>query len=583
MLTHLRIRNFKLFENADIELDRPVVLIGPNNSGKTTALQALALWDFGLRQWNARRGGKETPEKRPGVTINRLDLTQIPVPNANLLWRGVDVRRGVKVDGTQKTKNVRIEIEVDGVTDDTSWTCGLEFDFSNQESIVCRPGREPGYEDSPVQKSKFRDVPPKASSVKIAYLPPMSGLVATEPKWEMGRINVLLGEGQTAQVIRNLCYQVRGDQEEPRPEWTELVERMRQLFGPTLLPPNYIEKRGEISMEYKDPDGTILDLSSAGRGFLQTLILMAHLYLNRGTVLLLDEPDAHLELLRQGEIFRTLTELADAQGSQIVAASHSEVVLREGAERGTVVAFVGKPHRINDKGTQVLKALTTIGWDQYYQAEQTGWVLYLESASDLAVLQAFAQALNHKAAAVLARPFVSYVCTNIPQIARDHFFGLQEGKRDLVGLAIFDRLDKNLRREGALIELMWARREIENYFCSERVFLSYATHDLPDDLFCQGMREHREATMRSVVSDITVALRTLNKPSPWSPDVKASDDVLDPVFREYFARLKLPLVMRKANYHQLARFLPVNEIDPEVVDKLDAIVRVAESAKPRTA
>ena len=49
MLTRLKLRNFKQFDDADIELGKSVVFIGPNNSGKTSALQALALWDVGLR------------------------------------------------------------------------------------------------------------------------------------------------------------------------------------------------------------------------------------------------------------------------------------------------------------------------------------------------------------------------------------------------------------------------------------------------------------------------------------------------------------------------------------------------------
>ena len=35
MLTKLTIRNFKRFENVEVELGNPVVFIGPNNSGKT--------------------------------------------------------------------------------------------------------------------------------------------------------------------------------------------------------------------------------------------------------------------------------------------------------------------------------------------------------------------------------------------------------------------------------------------------------------------------------------------------------------------------------------------------------------------
>ena len=59
MLTCMQVKNFKNLEEIEIELGKSVVLIGPNNSGKTNALQALTLWDLGLKQWNAKRSGKE--------------------------------------------------------------------------------------------------------------------------------------------------------------------------------------------------------------------------------------------------------------------------------------------------------------------------------------------------------------------------------------------------------------------------------------------------------------------------------------------------------------------------------------------
>src|SRR5229473_6142767 len=126
MLTRLIVRNFKRFDEIDIVLGNPVVLIGPNNSGKTTALQALALWNIGLKRWNEKRGGKTTPEKRPGVTINRRDLIAVPVPDANLLWHDLHVRDMQRINGGKKdepklqTRNIRVDIIVDAVTDNTA-------------------------------------------------------------------------------------------------------------------------------------------------------------------------------------------------------------------------------------------------------------------------------------------------------------------------------------------------------------------------------------------------------------------------------------------------------------------------------
>jgi hypothetical protein len=579
MLTRLRVRNFKCFGDIDVPLDTPVVFVGPNNSGKTTALQALVLWEVGLRFWNSRRGGRASPEKRPGVTINRRDLTQIPVPVAKLLWRSTDVRRVTRSNGRQSTRNIRIDVIVDGITKNREWSCGLEFDYSNEESLVCRPLRLAGHAEDPVHTTKFSEVPPEALNVRLALLPPMSGLMATEPKWEIGRINVLVGEGQTAQVIRNLChyvYELDGDHK----EWTELQRQIKGLFGATLFPPTYLAERGEIQMQYRDHTGATLDLSSAGRGLLQTLLLFAHMYTNPGSVLLIDEPDAHLEILRQRQTFNLIVDLAAKRGSQIIVATHSEVVMNEAAGHGTVVAFVGAPHKLNDRGSQAAKALTDIGWDQYYQAQQTGWVLYLEGPTDLAILQSLAEVAGHRAAALLERPFVHYVATNLPAKAREHFYAIREAKADLLGLAVFDRIEKDLRAEGRLTETMWTRRELENYLCSEAVLLEWARAGQGDDLFGRADAAEREQAMRDAIVTVTKALQDLGRPSPWSPDVKASDDVLDPIFRRFSRTLGQRLALRKSDYHLLARHVRAEDVDADVIRVLDQVVAVAAGARP---
>lgn len=581
MLTKLRIRNFKRFVHAEIELGKAVVFIGPNNSGKTTALQALALWDIGIRSWLAKRGGKASPERRPGVAINRRDLISIPIPAANLLWHELHTRNVQKVEGSPaaaRTRNIRVDVIVEGVTNDEPWKCGFEFDYQNEESFVCRPVRLPGFEDAQVSQAQFSEIPPHASAVHVAYLPPMSGLTDREHLKQTGEVGFLVGQGRTAEVLRNLCYQVY--QRDDKSGWNDLVERIDALFGVKLRPPEYIAERSEITMEY-DEQQIRLDLSSAGRGLQQTLLLLAHLHANPKTILLLDEPDAHLEILRQRQTYQLLTEVADKQGSQIIAASHSEVVLNEAAGRGKVIAFVGQPHTMNDRGSQVMKSLTDIGWDQYYQAEEQGWLLCLEGSTDLSILRAFATTLDHPAADLLDRPFVNYVSTNLPQKARDLFYGLREAKADFVGIAIFDRIESTLQQNASFVELMWKRRELENYFCSESVLLTFARGQTLGDLFTLAERPRRVQAMRESIAEVSQALSTLGRPSPWSEDIKATDEFLDPLFKSYFKKLELPLAFRKADYHHLASLVPASEIEAEIREKLDAIVEVAKKARPQ--
>ena len=524
-----------------------------------------------MRKWVEKRSAKDTPEKRPGVTINRRDLIAVPVPNANLLWKDLHVRAVQRTNGRQDTKNINIEIVVSGVTEGERWECGFEFDYANQESFYCRPSRTN-------DGSSRMSVPEVAASVRVAFLPPMSGMAATEDRLQEGAINVRIGEGRTAEVLRNLCYQIQSSSDQSR--WLGLVAQIKKLFGVTLNPPQYIAERGQITMSYEEAS-TELDLVSSGRGLQQTLLLLAHLYTHPKSVLLLDEPDAHLEILRQRQIYQILTTTAESQGCQVIAASHSEVILNEAADRDIVIAFIGNPHRIDDRGSQVLKSLRAIGFDQYYQAEQKGWVLYLEGSTDLAILSAFADLLGHPAREYLDQPFVHYV-GNQPPKARDHFFWLREAKPDLVGIAIFDSIPQELSDTGPLSELKWSRREIENYLCYPETLMALAEQieGGPGPLFDSPLRDRQREAMRKAIEDVSAALRLLRRVDPFGPDVRASEDLLNPVFQSYFENLGLPNLMQKTDYHTLVRLVPRDRVDAEIAAKLDAIVDVANRAKP---
>jgi len=109
------------------------------------------------------------------------------------------------------------------------------------------------------------------------------------------------------------------------------------------------------------------------------------------------------------------------------------------------------------------------------------------------------------------------------------------------------------------------------------VLEAWAMGEEPGSLFEQV----RVSAMREAITEIEAAQRSLGK-DIWSADIKATDDVLDPIFRKYYSETKEPLLFRKADYHSLVQFLPPNEVDHEVSEKLDRILAVAERAQPRT-
>ena len=248
-----------------------------------------------------------------------------------------------------------------------------------------------------------------------------------------------------------------------------------------------------------------------------------------------------------------------------------------------MIAFLGAPHRIDDRKSQLLKSLRSIGFEEYYQAQQQGWVLYLEGPTDLAILQEFAKKLEHSAKAILERPYVHYV-GNQPNKAREHFRGLREAKADLVGFCLFDRIDGELETNPELREYKWKHREIENYIvCGKEVILDWVRAEAEQTvgpLFASQWASQWVSTMEATIAEVENALKTLGKASPWSPDIKVSDDFLNPLFDSFFKKLGLENLMLKTNYHRLVQYVPAGQIDPEVSEVLDGILEIAEQAVP---
>jgi len=591
LLHYVEIEHFKRFgARQRIELDHPAVLIGPNNCGKTSVIQALALWSQAVRTWyDARKASSAT--ERTATSLNRLNIVAVPVQRTRFFWHNTQVRKGSRDIPLVITVGVEFQGKVRPLP--------MRFRNRGDELVYCTPDGEAVGD---------LDLIAHAASLHVELLYPMSGLDTEEPILQPGRVDVLLGQGRTADVLRNLCLTVYRTSPD---DWQRVVALMDRLFGARLEAPQETA-RGSIALHYRQPGvKEALDVSSAGRGFLQMLLVFAYLYSHKRSVLLVDEPDAHLEILRQKQVYVLLRDIASDNGSQVILVTHSEVILDEALDTNLTLLLEGRADNLANK-TDIRNSLKHFGAEHYVKARERGYVLYVEGGTDVDMLRALAERLEHPVAAVWDERINSfYVQNNYPEqhaeaelerveggfgiTPRDHFNGLRRLLPELMGLAILDNDGQHRqdRDEGALRIRYWRRYEVENYFITPELLRDHALKAYPsDDLFAGESRAAIEAVLAEVLTELVFDGSAddyrLWQQSPadaarlvWEAKTERRklSTLAEAFFRRLAARMGMPMLLRKGELHRLvadAALTPAAQT--EVRAKLDLLAELFEAA-----
>ena len=582
-----------------VDLDHPTTLIGPNNCGKTTALQAIALWSMGVKEWLQSRSDPVS-RKRSSAYINRLSMVAIPVRQMRHLWHNMNIQ--------DDSSDIIIKIEAGVLHDGEIAPVSMEFICRDKDFAYCKPSEE---------TLNRQDALKTAANLSVALLYPMSGIGLEEPIFQPGWIAVQMGQGQTAYCLRNLClrlYQKDADQ------WRAVVERMRRLFSVELLDPIENPERGSVDLYYRqcleERAAEPFEISFAGRGLQQMLLILIYLHSHSRSVLLIDEPDAHLEILRQNQIYAILKRLADTTESQVVLATHSEIVLQNAAEDSLTLLQGKKAVNLSaaaNAKSNVRDALKYYGSDHYVKALQRGYVLYVEGYTDIDILRGLSGKIGHRASELWdERINIYYTQNNHPKSdmgldvdlerieqgfgmnLRRHFSTLRGMIPDLRGLAILDSNSSHRDdfEDGHLRAVHWRRYEIENYIVSPITLLNYVRENGDAPLMTAPAREILDEMSLEQVFDgseqdfsVWKALDS-NEPNAsrllWTAQaaqVKMSDFAED-FFRRLSERTDQPMLLRKNSLHRLIEYVDPVTIPPEISEKLDMLADLFENAKP---
>ena len=596
----VEIENFKgLNDKVKIPLGNPSVVIGPNNVGKTTVLQALSLWSRAVRAWTEKKGSGHQKAKRDAVGINRMLIMDIPVKESRYFWNATKIRA--------KGKNIDFTIEV-GVRmpDGHARAVKMVFSYRDPETLYSKPA------DGCMGNAYLLD---KAAEINFNLLYPMSGLTGgdngrvEETRLMDGRINVLLGQGQTAQVLRNLCYKVF---EQSPDRWNRIVKIMDRMFGFRLSEPHLDESRGSISLDYTQlGTSEALEISLAGRGAQQMLLILAYMFGRENGVLMIDEPDAHLEILRQKQVFIILRDVAEDTKTQILIATHSEVILDEAVETNLTGIVNGVVLDLAAK-KDVKTTLRALGIQHYYKAVVEKRLLVTEGSTDVDMLHAFAKKIDHPAKDILeGRIFTFYTQDVSPSDStearldrtaisgvdfRQYFYTLKKLVPELKAVAIRDGDGKTHQpstQEDDLLVHYWEKYELENYFVTPERLAAFALREIGihvGELFAEAAacQANIDRAMDEVLSEMVFGgdVKQVAEYKTSTPALKATilknikmSDFAERFFGRFAELNDSPVLLNKGGYYHMIAELAPTEVPEEVRKVLDDICHVFSEGK----
>lgn len=564
MITKIRTQAFKRFGQQTFEIGPVSVLAGPNNSGKSTLLQAIMVWNLAMQKWSEKKGpdSGSKASKRAGAPITRKEFSALPLPSMDQLW--TDTHTALRKDevagksaGTPRPLVITMEGKDRG---DQPWQFGFEFRYSGPEQIHVKPVTE----DLP-HLDKARE------EVSVIYVPPFSGIGVDETRYDRPFQDMLVGQGKGGDILRNLLLEVS----ESESNWEEMLGIIEKIFGYRLLKPEYAGTP-HITCRYLKgipPHGRgngglpPLDVSTTGSGFHQVLLILAFIYARPSSLILLDEPDAHLHVLLQKELYDLLLSICHKRHGQLVVATHSEVLIHSTSPQH-ILSFYDKPHPLSSKSDRdrVREALKRVTSLDLLLAEEAKGVVYFEGTTDFDLLKTWARTLEHPLDAWFsASPFWKDNHGRQSKDAKNHYFALKSVREDLKALLLLDGDNRNQSEyasgQDGLKVIFWERYEAE----------SYLLH--PDSLQRFISKERGE-----LFAEAALGVLRENLPPAFFKDPLALSPVLkaEPASKTLLPQLLLEagIDLGKGEYFLVAEEMREEEIPPEVTEKLDAIAKV---------
>ena len=288
MLTKVRISNFKRIKEAELEIGPVTYIVGGNNSGKSSAIQAI----------HTAVTAAQVGRKREQQVIPTSSLRYSPAADFESIGHGRLLEN--KAGGHRAI--VEFTSQTDNPNEDSKYRVAL-YRGRNYDSIGVN--REP-------KQGRLADRIQDPKKLFSIYTPGLSGIPLREEYMSYASVFQRAAGGEANLVFRNILRLI-GEREKLH----ELENAISTLIGEEISIYIYADEEEDfyITVEArigdKDP---YVPVELWGTGLLQITQLYSYVILFQPSVFLADEPDAHLHPSRQRLLASAFDDIAENYG-----------------------------------------------------------------------------------------------------------------------------------------------------------------------------------------------------------------------------------------------------------------------------
>lgn len=349
----IHINKFKQLDEIKVELGNITLLIGGNNAGKSSVIQAIQ-FSISIAQATSLLKNAYWRDDKLSTPIGRDDLIYLPIKEVFYLAQNGKLQEG-------KDNGINITY----------------VDNSDQTKISISKGRNKNIAIHIEGETLGKEIQSIVNPFTI-LVTGLAGIPNEERYQTPFVVKKSAARGDSNSVFRNILLLLK---EDPN-AWQGFQDEIKRIFPSYKVSVNFNKDKDEFINCTVDKGNEIsYPIDSCGTGVLQVIQIISYIFLFKPKILLLDEPDSHLHPNNQRVLARRLLELSENTGTRIVIATHSKYLINELIEDSKLL-WLSNGEIQPCKNNEIVQSLVEIGaLDAGQRLSPPKWVLLTEDSN----------------------------------------------------------------------------------------------------------------------------------------------------------------------------------------------------------